>query len=523
MWRIGGVSFPLTILADAFSWLFLTAVIIITFRVLLFSYSYIKGARGFSKFHLLVLAFVASIVALVLRPNVVTLMLGWDGLGISSFFLVIFYKSNKALNAGFLTALTNRLGDALILVSLTMLSPFSSFTIFRAARSQRGVPVLIGLVIIIAACTKRAQVPFRAWLPAAMAAPTPVSALVHSSTLVTAGVYLLFRLAPLLEHPFIAGGLGGLGAATSVIARLGAFLESDLKKIVALSTLSQLGVIVLRLSLNIPSLAFFHLIVHAFFKALLFIATGRVIHNSNDYQDFRRNGGVSLGMPFSQAIIILTKIRLCGLPFFSAFYSKEWVLERLSRGGLVGLRVYIRIWIGVLFTGLYSLRFIFYIRGAPRTAPLFWKTEWDPSILIAKLGLVAPGVITGKCLLPHIIRTLSLPIVSGRAKVMVLLILFIWAPFLFSLFPFISPSAPSKSLFYLLFLRSWRGLLPMVLTTHASFSRRWNNRFGWKDLLLLSWGATPSRIIAVKRGVSWPGLLKSLAVSIFLFIVWALF
>jgi len=137
--------------------------------------------------------------------------------------------------------------------------------------------------------------------------------------------------------------VGILGAITTFMARLSAFLESDLKKIVALSTLSQLGVIILSISLHLPILAFFHLIVHAFFKALLFIATGNVIHNSNDYQDLRRRGGNTSPLPFNQSVIVLTKISLCGIPFFSAFFSKEFVLESLGRASYTNFIVFLRI------------------------------------------------------------------------------------------------------------------------------------------------------------------------------------
>jgi len=318
-------------------------VCLISSRVAAFSHSYMSLSAGFSKFHLLVARFIFSIILLILSPNLITLMLGWDGLGVSSFFLVIFYKRNKAFNAGILTAFTNRVGDALILISFSLFLPFSSFTVPVAGLERFSPAYFIRGVLVVAARTKRAQVPFRAWLPAAMAAPTPVSALVHSSTLVTAGVYLLFRLSPALPYPSLLARLGGLGAVTSLIASLAAFLETDLKKVVALSTLRQLGVMILSISLAFPSMAFFHLVVHAFFKALLFIATGNVIHNSNDYQDIRLGGGNRLSLPFNQATIVLTKLSLCGLPFFSAFYSKEFILERLGRGGLSSVFVFFRI------------------------------------------------------------------------------------------------------------------------------------------------------------------------------------
>jgi len=319
----------LSLLFDSFSLIFLVRVLLISASVILFSYSYIGASATNRGFHLLVLLFVLSIVSLILRPNLITLILGWDGLGVTSFFLVIFYKSNKSFNAGLLTGLSNRVGDALILISFVAGFRYSRFSlvVFSSERIRPGLAAV--LVFVLAIFTKRAQVPFRAWLPAAIAAPTPVSALVHSSTLVTAGVYVLIRVIGILETGPVTCILGAAGGVTILIARVSAFLEGDIKKIVALSTLSQLGVIMLRISLGYKGLAFFHLIAHAFFKALLFIATGRLIHNANDYQDLRRGGGQLPSLPLTKRAVVLRKLRLCGFPFFSRFYSKELILENL--------------------------------------------------------------------------------------------------------------------------------------------------------------------------------------------------
>ena len=423
-------------------------------------------------------------ILLILSPNLVTLMLGWDGLGISSFFLVIFYKRNKAFNAGILTAFTNRVGDALILVSFSLFLPFSSFTLPVAGLEGFEPSYFIRGVLVVAARTKRAQIPFRAWLPAAMAAPTPVSALVHSSTLVTAGVYLLFRLSATLSYPSLLTRLGGLGAATSLIASFAAFLETDLKKVVALSTLSQLGVIVLSMSLAFPGMAFFHLVVHAFFKALLFIATGNVIHNSNDYQDMRLGGGNSLSLPFNQATIVLTKLSLCGLPFFSAFYSKEFILERLGSGSFSSVFVFFRMWLGVLFTCLYSARFIYYTTQTNWGAPVVWKADRGAPLVTSKLLLILPGLLAGKLLLPLLVDNLTPPAVSVGAKIAVLSLIFAWAPLLFWSSSFSPTLSSFKSLGYLFFLSRWRGSEPLALSSHLAFSSIWGRRFGWKDWLL---------------------------------------
>ena len=438
-------------------------------------------------FHLLVASFVGSMLALILSPNLITLIIGWDGLGISSFFLVIFYKSNKSFNAGLLTALSNRVGDALILISLSLGLFYSTFSTLPLSNSEAVAPLLLARRLAVAASTKSAQVPFRAWLPAAIAAPTPVSALVHSSTLVTAGVYLLLRIVPLLSLQFPIVVLGVLGRMTITIARLRAFLESDLKKIVALSTLSQLGVIVLSLRLGLAAMAFFHLIVHAFFKALLFIATGNLIHSRRDYQDLRRMGGHLPSLPITQATVIITKLRLCGLPFFSAFYSKELVLESLSSqlGGV--FMVYVRIWAGVLCTAIYSLRFITYVLNSRRGSVLIWKSDYDFSGIRAIIILYFPSFFTGKFLLYHIVDTLSLPLRSESAKLLVLALLLIFAPLLVISLGFTASKRKTKSLFYLWLLSRWRGIFPLKIASGQSYALRWLARFGWTDRILGTW------------------------------------
>ena len=480
------------------------------------------SSRKFSRFHLLVILFVASMFLLILRPNLVTLILGWDGLGISSFFLVIFYKSNKAYNAGLLTALTNRVGDALILVSLSLILPFRSFTFpIRILGGIRPATLTLG-TFIVAAITKSAQVPFSAWLPAAMAAPTPVSALVHSSTLVTAGVYLLFRVLPAVKRAERLVTIGALGAVTTFMARLSAFLESDLKKIVALSTLRQLGVIILRMALHLPILAFFHLIVHAFFKALLFIATGNVIHNSNDYQDLRRRGGNRLALPFNQSIIVLTKIRLCGVPFFSAFFSKEFILESLGRAAYTNFIIFLRMWAGVAFTILYSLRFIYYVLQSSRRTALFWKEDRTISLALSKLILLAPRVLTGKFILPGLIDFLETPITSFRAKGGVLSLIFMGGPLIFLIRSFTPTTNNLKSVFYIFFLRRWRGAGPIGRISYFSSSSFWRNRFGWKDFIFLSWALSGAKALFIILPSPGRTYFKRIALRAVLLIIWVL-
>lgn len=250
-------------------------------------------------------------------------------------------------------------------------------------------------LIIITATTKSAQIPFSAWLPAAIAAPTPVSSLVHSSTLVTAGVYLLVRHSEFLVKNGVSEYLLVIGRLTIVIARVRAFLERDLKKIVALSTLSQLGVIILSLGLGSYFARFFHLLRHAFFKALLFLGTGSIIHNRLDYQDMRVIGRGLPRLPVRHSRIILARFRLIGLPFISAFFSKEIILELII---LKNFRAYIYFLmiIGILLTAVYRTRFLVYSFVAPsRGSRLGFKSDEDPRVVQGIMILILPAIVGG--------------------------------------------------------------------------------------------------------------------------------
>jgi NADH-ubiquinone oxidoreductase chain 5 len=249
-------------------------------------------------------------------------------------------------------------------------------------------------IVILAAITKSAQIPFSAWLPAAIAAPTPVSALVHSSTLVTAGVYLLIRFNVLLGmNSFILY----LGALTIFMSGLGANFEIDLKKIIALSTLSQLGVIIFVLSMGYVELAFFHLLTHALFKSLLFLCAGAYIHGAADCQDIRFLGGVAQGLPVSSIFFISCSISLCGFPFLSGFYSKDLILEMFIVGGINNFILFI-ILVGTLFTVTYSFRlgvFVFLKNLGLRGMSHFGETL---VIAVPIRGLYTASVLAGSAL-----------------------------------------------------------------------------------------------------------------------------
>lgn len=258
--------------------------------------------------------------------------------------------------------------------------------------------LIFKIILILAAMTKRAQIPFSAWLPAAIAAPTPVSALVHSSTLVTAGVYLMIRFRAALEESNSQIILLIISCLTMFIAGLGANFEYDLKKIIALSTLRQLGVILRIISLGYPDLAFFHLLRHALFKALLFICAGVIIHNVSDYQDIRHMGGLIKFIPITISFFVIRNLALCGFPFLAGFYSKDIILE-ISFISSINLVVFILFVISTILTVIYTTRLVYYsLRGRFNLMSIRNINDEDKIITNSIRGLGIGAVLGGSVL-----------------------------------------------------------------------------------------------------------------------------
>ena len=383
----------MVLILDLVSVLFLITVTLISISVIFFRTRYIANEKFFSRFLFLVLSFVCRILLLILRPNSVRILLGWDGLGVTSYLLVIYYQRNKSYNAGIITALTNRLGDVGLLLCLAFLVKFGSWNFYLFIP-----PLEMGIILIIlvrARITKRAQIPFSAWLPAAIAAPTPVSALVHSSTLVTAGVYLLIRFNYLLMSFDLLKYLILVGVFTIFIAGLGAMRELDIKKVIALSTLRQLGVMIITIGVGFPLMGFFHLVAHAFFKALLFICAGILIHNFKDYQDIRLMSRGACFIPFTLRIFMTANLRLCGLPFIAGFYSKDLILEIFIMRRL-NLFIFVIIILSTALTVLYSCRLAFLL-GANifKGERLTGIKDFDPVVVAGYSFLLVPSIFGG--------------------------------------------------------------------------------------------------------------------------------
>lgn len=322
------------------------------------------------------------------------MLLGWDGLGVTSYLLVIFYQRNKSYNAGILTALTNRLGDVGLLISISLIVYLGSWSYIYINFFEKFCSNILVYLIIISACTKRAQIPFSAWLPAAMAAPTPVSALVHSSTLVTAGVYLLIRINLIIIEINISKFLSLIGILTIIIAGMTAMVEIDIKKVIALSTLSQLGIMIMILGIGNPVLSFFHLISHAFFKAILFICAGLIIHRIKDYQDIRKIGFNYTNISLSVSIIIIANMSLCGLPFLSGFYSKDIIIEIIIIKGK-NLFIFFILILGTSLTVIYSCRLNFLISLNFIKIESFYNISENSSLIILGITFLLPLSVIG--------------------------------------------------------------------------------------------------------------------------------
>nr|YP_004935251.1 NADH dehydrogenase subunit 5 [Arachnocampa flava]AET13076.1 NADH dehydrogenase subunit 5 [Arachnocampa flava] len=358
---LNSTSVVMTLLLDWMSLMFMSFVLLISSVVIYYSKDYMSHDYNINRFIMIVLMFVLSMMLLIISPNLISILLGWDGLGLVSYCLVIYFQNTKSYNAGMITALSNRVGDVALLMAIAWMMNFGSwnYIFYLEIKNQTFLMMIIGSLIILAGMTKSAQIPFSSWLPAAMAAPTPVSALVHSSTLVTAGVYLLIRFNIIFLNNYLGQLLLLISGLTMFMSSMGANLEFDLKKIIALSTLSQLSLMMMILSLGFMKLAFFHLLMHALFKALLFMCAGSMIHNLMNFQDIRMMGSLCKMMPLTSTYFNISNLALCGMPFLAGFYSKDLILEMVILSN-VNKMIFFFFFFSTGLTVSYSFRLIYY-------------------------------------------------------------------------------------------------------------------------------------------------------------------
>nr|YP_010274808.1 NADH dehydrogenase subunit 5 [Chrysopetalum debile]UJV31485.1 NADH dehydrogenase subunit 5 [Chrysopetalum debile] len=413
---LGTSDITLPIIIDSISCMFSLTVMFISANVLYFAKSYMEEEVFLNRFIIMVMLFVLSMNLLIFIPHMISLLIGWDGLGITSFVLVIYYQSAKSLGAGMITALTNRIGDVLILISVALTLNMGHWNIFNLW-PQSYLSSLTIILLMVAAMTKSAQVPFSSWLPAAMAAPTPVSALVHSSTLVTAGIFILIRFYPFLSSFYLFNFLLLIfSTLTMTMAGMTALVETDMKKIIALSTLSQLGVMMSSIALGLPMLAFFHLITHALFKALLFICAGTMIHIHNHSQDMRHMGNIIIQMPLTSSTLLIANLALCGLPFMAGFYSKDLIIEMtlFNPTNLIISSLYL---FATSLTAAYSIRFMISVLwGSNLGSSLQYTSDEDFFTTYPMLFLSLGAIIGGSLMNWVVLNPIAHPILPFMYK-----------------------------------------------------------------------------------------------------------
>nr|DAZ91323.1 TPA_asm: ND5 [Echiuropus macronychus] len=421
-WEVFSLSSSLISMSLVFDWMsliFLGSVCLISGVIMKYSEYYMEGEVNFVRFCFILSMFVVSMWLLIISPNMISLLLGWDGLGLTSYALVIYYQNELSCNAGMLTVLSNRVGDVAILLSIALMFSEGSWDFYNTfCKMDSGLVFLV----ILAGFTKSAQMPFSAWLPAAMAAPTPVSALVHSSTLVTAGVYLLIRFNDSIQKSEMSFLLLIVSVLTMFMAGIGAVFESDMKKVVALSTLSQLGLMVMVLGVGMKELAFFHLITHAMFKSSMFMCVGFMIHSCGGSQDGRQMSSFSLSSPALGLMLGTTNLALCGFPFLAGFYSKDALLEHMHLSSM-NLSMMGLIMAGTGLTVAYSFRVLYLsAAGVSVTGSISNLSDFNLTVVKSVCILFSASLFSG-FLMYWVAVPVSTPIyLSNQQKYAILLV-----------------------------------------------------------------------------------------------------
>jgi len=380
----------------------LIPVLIISSLVHIYSISYMSHDPHVQRFFSYLSLFTFMMIILVTANNYLLMFVGWEGVGVCSYLLVSFWFTRIAANQSSISAfLTNRVGDCFLTIGmfaiLWSLGNLDYATVFSLAPYiNENVITIIGICLLIGAMAKSSQVGLHVWLPMAMEGPTPVSALIHAATMVTAGVYLLIRSSPLIEYSSTILLLClWLGAITTVFSSLIGLFQQDIKKVIAYSTMSQLGMMVIAIGLSSYNVALFHLVNHAFYKGLLFLGAGAVIHAVADNQDFRKYGGLISFLPLTYSVILIASLSLVAFPFMTGFYSKDFILESaFGQYYFSSIAVYVIAVIGAIFTTLYSVKVLYLtFLTNPNGSMIYYKHAHEGDLFLS-LPLVVLAVFS---------------------------------------------------------------------------------------------------------------------------------
>jgi NADH-quinone oxidoreductase subunit L len=363
----GQYHFGLSLLVDQLSVLMMLIVAGVGGLIIAYSVGYMDGEDEERRYFAYMSLFVFSMLLLVQGGNLLLLLAGWGMVGLSSYLLIGFHQDRpSAIQAAKKAFIMNAFGDATMVLALFLLvqktGGLDYAAVFASAPHGGTAANLIALGLLGGAVAKSAQIPLHTWLPDAMEGPTPVSALIHAATMVTAGVYLIVRCHPLFENAYAIQDLAaGLGAATIIMAGLIALVQTDIKRVIAYSTMSQIGYMFVGAGLGAYPNAMFHLMTHAFFKALLFMAAGLVIHAVAHEQDIRKLRGVGRLMPRTRIVFLIGSLALVGIPPFAGFFSKDSILSSALGHGTYGYVIFAAGQLGALLTGLYTFRLFFIV------------------------------------------------------------------------------------------------------------------------------------------------------------------